>query len=393
MTIIDVDAHVEPAPGWLDDFPDLKARLPELLPDADPRFALGTAEMFAWFVSDDLLRGVPASERMPMDRIVNPAMEFLFSGDAPAVTYAGADQYAPLTDPAARVAWLDEQGIAKQNLISGGGYTLARAVEDPGLSRDALQAVNTWMGDAVGEHGDRLMPVANLRYDDLDWAVAELKRTRARGSRAFLISSEPAGGIPPSSPEFDPVWAAATELGMVPLLHIGMSPAMIHPGWARLEDPGLIRLLSVLQPSQSAEIWLTAMVIGGVFERHPTLTVLISELGIDWLPRLADRLDGMAEPTASPLVLGEYRLPLKPSEYIRRNVRISPLPAPYQAPLELFDLLPEVAVFSSDYPHFEGNGEPMPYYRELLADVDDDVRSRFFGGSIADAYERMGDPL
>jgi hypothetical protein len=41
-TIIDVDSHVEPAPGWLDQFPDLAARLPELLPDTDPRFALGT---------------------------------------------------------------------------------------------------------------------------------------------------------------------------------------------------------------------------------------------------------------------------------------------------------------------------------------------------------------
>jgi predicted TIM-barrel fold metal-dependent hydrolase len=392
-TIIDVDAHVEPAPGWLDDFPDLAARLPALLPDSDPRFALGTSEMFAWFVSDDLLRGVPAAERMPIDRIVNPAMEFLFSGEAQAVTYAGADQYAPLTDPATRVAWLDEQGIAKQNLITGGGYTLARAVEDPGLSRAALEAVNTWMADAVGEHGDRLLPVANLRYDDLDWAVAELRRMRARGSRAFLVSSEPAGGIPPSSPEFDPVWAAATELGMVPLLHIGMSPAMLHPGWARVEDPGLIRLLSVIQPAQSAEIWLTALVIGGVFERHPTLTVLISELGIDWLPRLAEKLDSMAQPAASPLVIGDYALPLTPSEYLARNVRISPLPAAHQSPLDLFEALPGVAVFSSDYPHFEGNGEPLPYYRELLAEVDGDVRDDFFGGSIADAYERMGDPL
>ena len=391
--IIDVDAHAEPAPGWLDDFPDLDRRLPALLPDADPRFALGTAEMFAWFVSDDLLRGVPPGERMPIDRIVNPAMDFLFSGDAPAVTYAGADQYAPLTDPAARVAWLDEQGIAKQNVITGGGYTLARAIEDPGLSRAALEAVNAWMADAVGEHGDRLLPVANLRYDDLDWAVAELRRARARGSRAFLVSSEPAGGIPPSSPAFDPVWATATELGMVPLLHIGMSPAMIHPGWARLEDPGLIRLLSVIQPSQSAELWLTALVVGGVFERHPTLTVLISELGIDWLPRLAERLDSLALPEASPLVIGDYSLPLRPSEYLQRNVRISPLPAPHQSPRDLIEALPGVAVFSSDYPHFEGNGDPMAHYREVLADLDDADRDAFLGGSIAEAYERMGDPL
>ena len=103
--IIDVDAHVEPAPGWLEDFPELAARLPELLPDTDPRFALGTAEMFAWFVSDDLLRGVAREERMPIDRLVNPAIEFLFTDDAQGLTFPGADQYAPLVDPAARVAW------------------------------------------------------------------------------------------------------------------------------------------------------------------------------------------------------------------------------------------------------------------------------------------------
>jgi predicted TIM-barrel fold metal-dependent hydrolase len=391
--IIDVDAHVEPAPGWLDDFPDLAARLPDRLPDTDPRFALGTAEMFAYFVSDDLLRHVPREDRMPIDRLVNLAIEFLFSDEAEGLNFPGADQYAPLTDSDARVAWLDEQGIEKQNLITGGGYTLARAIADPGLSREALEAVNLWMSDAVGEHRDRLLPVACLRYDDLDWVVAELRRTRERGSRTFLISSEPAGGIPPSSPDFDPVWAAATELGMVPLLHIGMSPAMIHPGWANTDDPGLIRLLSILQPEQSAEIFLTAIVVGGVFERHPDLTVLISELGIDWLPRLAARLDGMAVGGATPLVLDGYALPLRPSEYICRNVRISPLPAPHQSPLRLMEHLPGVAVFSSDFPHFEGNGEPMPYYRDLLTGVDDDTRDSFLGGSIAEAYERMGDPL
>ena len=224
---------------------------------------------------------------------------------------------------------------------------------------------------------DRLLPVTCLRFDDIDWAVGELKRMRERGSRAFLISSEPAGGIPPSSPAFDPVWAAATELGMVPLLHIGMSPAMIHPGWANTDDPALIRLLSILQPEQSAEVFLSAMIIGGAFERHPTLTVLISELGIDWLPRLARRLDSFATEGASPLVLGEYTLPLLPSEYIGRNVRISPLPAPHQSPLRLMEHLPGVAVFSSDFPHFEGSGEPLPYYEALLADVDDDDPGRF----------------
>ena len=291
------------------------------------------------------------------------------------------------------MAWLDAQGIATQNLITGGGYTLARAIEDPGLSRDALQAVNTWMTDAVGEHRDRLLPVACLRFDDLDWAVAELRRIRERGSRTFLSPRSPPAGSHRARPTSTRSGRRPPSWAWCPLLHIGMSPAMLHPGWANVEDPGLIRLLSVLQPSQSAEIFLTAIVVGGVFERHPDLTILISELGIDWLPDLAEKLDGMAAGGASPLVLGEYRLPLAPSEYIRRNVRISPLPAPHQSPVELLTRLPGVAVFSSDFPHFEGNGEPLPYYRELLAELDDDVRDDFLGGSIAEAYERMGDPL
>ena len=47
---------------------------------------------------------------------------------------------------------------------------------------------------------------------------------RERGSRAFLVSAEPAGGIPPIHPDFDKVWAAATDLGMIAHLHVGLKP-------------------------------------------------------------------------------------------------------------------------------------------------------------------------
>ena len=394
VRIIDVDAHFEPAADWLDAFPDLKGRLPERLPTGDPRFALGSAEMFAFFVSDDLLRGVPRVERMPIEDLVTPAMSFMFDPARPDdLVYEGADQYAPLTDPAARVAWMDAHGVEKQNVITGAGYTLARTIDDLALGHEALEAVNTWMADAVADQADRLLPVTSLRFEDLDWAVGEMARMRGRGSRTFVISSEPTAGLPPSHPDFDPVWAAATELGMVPLLHIGMSPSLIHPGWANTDDPGLIRLLSVLQPDQSAQVFLTALVFGGVFERHPALTILLSELGIDWLPRLVGRLDGMAEPGVSPLVLGEYRLPRRPGEYVRDHVRISPLPHPHQSPLRLLEHLPEVAVFSSDYPHFEGNGDPLAHYDQVFDGVDESRRDAFLGGNILSAYERMDDPL
>ena len=64
MTIIDVDAHFEPSANWLDEFPVLKKKLPEKFPASDPRFRMNSGEMFAYFVSDDLLRAVPPEQRM-----------------------------------------------------------------------------------------------------------------------------------------------------------------------------------------------------------------------------------------------------------------------------------------------------------------------------------------
>jgi predicted TIM-barrel fold metal-dependent hydrolase len=391
--VVDVDAHFEPAPDWLDHFPSLRADLPELLPDSDPRFRMDSGEMFAYFVSDDLLRNVPREQRMPIERLVTPAMQVMFDPDRPpGVGYDGADQFKPMTDPATRVAWMDARGIDVQHVISGAGYTLARAIDDPVLGRRALEALNTWMTDAAADHRDRLRPVTSLRFDDLEWVVAELTRMRERGSRAFLVSAEPAGGIPPMHPEFDKVWAAATDLGMIAHLHVGMNPGRLHPAWANTDDPAIIRLLSLQNPHHTAQLFLTAIVFGGVFERHPDLTVLVSELGVDWFPGWVAKVDGMAAPGVSPLVVGDYRWPLSPREYVERNVRISPLPAPHESPLPLVEQVPGVAVFSSDYPHFEGHPDPLAHYEGALAALDDATRAKFLGGTIVDAYARMGDP-
>ena len=46
MPVIDVDSHFEPTQDWLDEFPALKDRLPTLFPTDDPRFMMGTPEMF-----------------------------------------------------------------------------------------------------------------------------------------------------------------------------------------------------------------------------------------------------------------------------------------------------------------------------------------------------------
>jgi predicted TIM-barrel fold metal-dependent hydrolase len=394
MPVIDIDSHFEPTADWLDNFPDLKADLPERLPIEDPRFSLRSPEMFAWFVSDDLLRGVPPHRRMPIERIVTPGMRYLYDPERdPALSYPGADQHLEMVDVGGRVRWLDQQGIDLQNVISGAGYTLARAIHDPGLAQRALAAINTWLSDRTMDSGGRLMTAVNLRYEDLDWAIAELTRMRERGSRTFLLPSEPTGDIPPNHPDYDRFWCAVTDLGMMPIVHVGLSPAIYHPAWANTDQPALIRIISVLEPTQQALVFLNAMVFGGVFERHPKLTVVFAEHGIDWILSATARMDQLAQPGVSPLLLDDLTLPLSPGEYVARNVRVTPLPAAHESPIPVLASMPTVPVMSSDYPHFEGNGDPMGYYSRELIGCSEADRTSFLGGGLAERFAAMGDPI
>jgi predicted TIM-barrel fold metal-dependent hydrolase len=350
--------------------------------------------MFAYFVTDDLLRGVPRDKRMPIDRLVTDGMRAIYAPDrGPEVGYPGSDQHKYMLDTSSRVQWLDEQGIDVQNVISGVGYTLVRAITDPALGMEALEAVNTWLSDRAADTKGRLVTAVNVRFEDLDWAIRELTRMRGRGSRVFLMPSEPTGDTPPNHPDYDRFWSAVTDLGMVPLVHVGLSPAIYHPAWANTDDPALIRVISVLQPYQQALVFLNAMVLGGVFERHPKLTVVFAEHGIDWITPATFRMDALAMPGLSPLLLGEYRLPLSPGDYVRRNVRVTPLPVPHESPVATLDLLPEIPVFSSDYPHFEGSGDPMGHYATELAPVPAEKKASFLGDNIAGCFARMGDPI
>ena len=74
-------------------------------------------------------------------------------------------------------------------------------------------------------------------------------------------------------------------------------------------------------------------------------------------------------------------------------VRVTPLPGLGDRALEFLEELPEMCVFSSDYPHQEGNAEPIELYQPGLDGFAADVRASFLGGNIGDCFARMGDPL
>jgi hypothetical protein len=93
-------------------------------------------------------------------------------------------------------------------------------------------------------------------------------------------------------------------------------------------------------------------------------------------------------------MMGDWPFELTGDELLRRNVRFTPLPGFNEGKaLDVVATLPEMALFSSDYPHQEGNADPINVYGDALQSLDRVTLDRFMGGNAAEAYARMGDPL
>ena len=387
--VIDIDAHFEPGEDWLVPYPELARKLPQLNP--------GLLAVDA--IVGDLLRNVPEAKRPPLAELMPPGLLTLFGDEKKAESerrreFEGKSQFQ-VANAEARVKWLDQQGIAQQHVICLAGISYNLQIRELALREEVIRTCNSWLAETCAASAGRLRPVTALAYDDLDFVVAELTRMRARGSRIFLIPAYPVNGVPPSHPSWDRVWAAAVDLAMAPMLHTGFERMSFDPGWANQNgDPVVLRMLGSAQRHVAPTVLINALVYSGVFERFPKLTLLLAEVGTGWLPFLHREIDDRVAPVAE-LFLGKSKLRQKPSEYLARNVKATPLSGGNDSPLlEIMRELPdESLVFSSDFPHFEGFSDPLGHYRAALAPLPAATRERFLGGTIDGVFRAMGDSL
>src|SRR5205807_9059643 len=100
---------------------------------------------------------------------------------------------------------------------------------------------------------------------------------------------------------------------------------------------------------------------------------------------------GLSDPWRS---LGDWPWKDSGAAKLRRGVRITPLPG--LGDIDAMDIVaqvPDMCLFSSDYPHMEGNADPIALYGSALDELDADVRAGFLGANAAACFARMGDPL
>ena len=296
-------------------------------------------------------------------------------------------------DPARRVEALDSMGIHRQLLFPN---TVLRELRMPTPGAfEACRRYNDYVIDWTRRAADRARAVCQINMADRDWALAELRRVVEQGARGVLLPcAEPPAGTSPASPDWDPFWRLLEESGTPALIHIGAGglasgedddPMLPSRRWA--DTPALHAVFPdrpggeerfgpffIVVAHLAAEVYLTCLVMGGVFERFPALRFGAIEFGAAWLGPLCERLDRHAALLAKVGVT----YPLTPSEYVRRNVRVTPQwTEPLDVLVERYGIR-ESYVFNTDYPHIEGGRDPIHAFREMTARVGATYTREFF---------------
>ena len=126
---------------------------------------------------------------------------------------------------------------------------------------------------------------------------------------------------------------------------------------------------------QAFQAQVISMVCEGVFERFPTLNVVLIEGGFAWLPPLIWRLD------RSWRQLREEVPDLRelPSTYIRRHFWLTTQPMEEPAKPEYFlQLLDQLAMhdrllFATDYPHWDFDAPDQAFPVKLPAELEQGI--------------------
>lgn len=362
--IYSADDHViEPPSLWID-------RVPAAYRDSCPRITEIDGRQ-AWLYEDEI-----AYIPMGSCRALPGHPE---AGYPPAPGTANFDEIRPgCYDPVERIKDMDTDGVWGQlcfpNYARFAGHRFFLNAKDTKLGLACLQAYNdflldTWCAtDPARLHGAAILPL-----NDIDWAVAELKRVIDKGAKAIAFSENPTVlGLPSvHTAHWDPIWALASEAEIPICTHIGSSSRLMTTS-ADAPPPVLVSLIGVNSMMTSVD-WL----FSGIFDRYPGLKLMLSEGGAGWIPYILERADKafhdnrIAANTAIGQAGGKSSRP--PSEVFRDHMYVCLVDE--QFALKSLDYISvDNLLFEGDYPHGDGLWpNNRSYLEKALADVPDDI--------------------
>jgi predicted TIM-barrel fold metal-dependent hydrolase len=312
-------------------------------------------------------------------------------------------------DNDARLAAMDAEGITGEiifpNTLPPFFDILAHLTGVPRDQREfdrrwaGLRAHNRWLVEFCAQAPQRRRGLIQLLPNDLDAAIAELEWAKSTGviGGAMIPAVPPNHAVAPYfDPRYEPLWDALAALEL---------PLHQHQGTGSPDVGGASALGRSIFFTE-LDLWtrrtLLHLIVSGVFERHPRLQVVWTEMwGLRWavedLDRITRRLANIqvrfaddptqlnyAQTFGSPEADSLTRTPLG---YFRHNCWIGASMLPrHEVPFA--DILGvDRIMWGNDFPHPEGT---WPHTTEALRHTIHDVPERdcraLLAGNAAPLY-------
>jgi predicted TIM-barrel fold metal-dependent hydrolase len=237
----------------------------------------------------------------------------------------------------------------------------------------------------------RLLAVGYVPLADFERSRRIAEECVRMGCKALLVPSACPKNHSPSHTDLFPVWAVAEAARLPIVFHVGGGGRLLDP---RYFDNGLppvtdfhggaenfrsVDYMAIPFPPMQT---LATMIFDRIFDHFPRLKVGVIEQGATWVPSWMRQMDTAIDAFAK----SEERLrrlELKPSEYVRRQIRVTPYPTePVGWIIEQAG--EEVCLFSSDWPHVEGGRNPLKRFEDSTREISEAARQRFYCDNFVD---------
>ena len=299
--------------------------------------------------------------------------------------------------------------------------------DDHELSIAHARTYNDYVVERYLAYEDRMRPTAAIPLTDIPDAVAEIERCARAGMRAILLPEVPP--MPYWSADYEPVWAAAQANGMPVFIHVATGGVRVSEGQSQTASTVKALMTAVAMGQNSLDEAMVSsrsmgggntgsaspqriiadLVSSGVCERFPELHFNLIEFSAGWLVSYMGSLDKAwktgtgqdpdwwlgfwddSRPANDQPAMGrlfnvnqKWPMPLKPSEYIRRQIHVQFADDPVAVAARNITGLTTI-IWGNDYPHAEGTfRSSQQCIAENFVGVPDDEKAAILGGTLAD---------
>lgn len=333
---------------------------------------------------------VPAGLRHRFTRRGGPPMArhgFKVVGDpfgtAPKPPANGNNQPHPAADPAwVKEHYLDAHGV--DLAILTGNLTSLDVQPNADMAAAIARGVNDWLLETWVRPFDCFKGSILVAPQDPVQAVEEIDRLADDPGMVQVLMGS-ASEAPLGRRAYHPIYEACARHNLPLALHLGGEGAGMSPPSTAVGHPSTyFEWYGAIPQNYMAHIM--SMVTEGVFEKYPTLKVVLYEGGVFWLPHIMWRFDKnwKAQRSETPWVKEP------PSAYILRHFYSTTYPLEMFGAAQLGQVLEMIEaertlLFSSNYPNWL-YGDPFA----MVADIPDALRRRVM---VENALAVYGDRL